>query len=672
MHNEIFFKQLKRSKKTVLYLLLLIIATAFFVGSMNLYSNSTKNLKIAEETYSTLVVTELYGDIDRYGNLVEKNSEEHVGYKAVAVDGYDISDIISSDTVESWDLRSQYGAYVEGHPSVEKADGHFRFRANGDIMRFKLKGTEPVDIWSMNQEGASGLLLYLDVIDTASSCIDFNVDRFILATHRNNFNWYTRDEAEIRENLKKINRSEVDDKLTLYPDVEYVAVAWLSNRFGWSDEPGILQAAKDDPSNPLSKFEDFYFNLSTLWKDEYEGVVYDQDKEALYYEEKLYEHVPFPILRWEDVQNDPKLKAYFDDAWEDVRTQHHVHTVQLTNDFTSVPAYHIGGATMVDGRLITEEEYESGAKVCLVSKEIADYQNWEIGDKLPLKLFETSYMPQGMSWSHLPVWDDDYCEFVHEDEYEIVGFYRTNDTTGNSGISPNTLDLSSFTIYIPEKSVSNPVPVEERPVHGSLFSVKIKNGSIDQFIHDMESKGITTEKEGQFNPKFSFYDQGYSLVQPGLQSMNTTAKLLLALSTILLLIVCALLAYFFWHNQKASVGIFRLLGGTKKNAVVAVLLCALILCGIGAVIGGAAGFGIAEAVGSSIMEQNLAQSERDIALQAYVLGSGVQTELAVSKADPFVTAAACMSVLLFPAVLLCFIYQDINKEPRELLPKNKT
>lgn len=118
MHRKIFIEQLKRSKKTVFYLLLLIVATAFFVTSLNLYHNSTSNLQKAEETYSTLAVTELYGEVNRYGELVERNSEEHIGYQPVGVKGYDISKIIDSEAVRSYDLRSQYGAYIEDCPAM--------------------------------------------------------------------------------------------------------------------------------------------------------------------------------------------------------------------------------------------------------------------------------------------------------------------------------------------------------------------------------------------------------------------------------------------------------------------------------------------------------------------------------------------------------------------------
>ena len=231
--------------------------------------------------------------------------------------------------------------------------------------------------------------------------------------------------------------------------------------------------------------------------------------------------------------------------------------------------------------------------------------------------------------------------------------------------------MSTFNIYLPEKSVPAALPVEQRCVHSSLFSVKLKNGSIDAFLDDMQEKGLMAEREGRFNPKFTFYDQGYSLVEPELQAMSSTAKLLLVLSAALLLITSILIAFFFWQNQKQTVGIFRLLGGTKKQAVAAVLTCALLLCGVGAAVGGSVGYGVAEVVGNDIMEENFSQGEQDSLFQAYVLPAQGEQESITVTADPVLTAAACSSVLLFPAFLLGFVSADINKEPRELLPKSK-
>ncbi len=655
MYLKFFLGQLKRNKRTLFYVLLLIVATAFFVTSVNLYHNSTANLKKAEETYSTLAVTELYGDVDKHGNLVAENSETHVGYKAVAAKGYDFRDNLDSEAVESWDLRTQYGAYIENVPALngENGNGKYAPRALGNLIRFKLKGNSQITLDLLSD---STPMLKLEVLDDAAGCFQYG------ETFR--FQSYLSDEEMIfyKEQIKQVNRSEEATELTLYPNVEYVASIWPGTDWKWSEEQGILE--------PVEEIIGFY--ICYPWSD-YGNfhVEYDEDKEELVYDEGDEMGSPFPMQRWEDVQNDPQLKAYYEKAWNDVGMQHYIYQVQTTNDITSVPAYHIGGASLCEGRLITEEEYESGAMVCMVSEEQAFFQNWNIGDKLNIQLFETFYQPTYRLAFSQPVWNSEENHFIHEGEYEIVGFYSNNPVVGNSDIFANTLDMSIFNIYLPEKSVSTVQPLEERYVHSSLFSMKLKNGSIDEFLADMEANGLTTEREERYNPKFTFYDQGYSLVQPGLQAMNSASELLLVLSVALLLIVSILLAYFFWQNQKQTVGIFRMLGGTKGNAILAVLLCALLLCMIGAAVGGVAGYGIADIIGSNIMEENLSESEKDSLFQPYVLSDGEGQESITVAADPLLTVGASTSVLLFPLLMLGFLSRDINKEPRELLPKSK-
>ena len=72
MSIRIFFQQLRRnSSRTWLNILLLAAAVAFFVMSLNLHQNSVRNIREAEDAYSTIAVMEIYGDVDQYGNLAE-------------------------------------------------------------------------------------------------------------------------------------------------------------------------------------------------------------------------------------------------------------------------------------------------------------------------------------------------------------------------------------------------------------------------------------------------------------------------------------------------------------------------------------------------------------------------------------------------------------------------
>lgn len=669
MHHKIFFQQIKRSKKTMLYLLLLFAATAFFVTSVNLYQNSIHNLKVSEETFSTLAVTEIYGEVDKYGELVKPNSEEHIGYQAVGVKGYDVHDILDSKAVESYDLHSHYGAYIEGHPAMcygpeMSSSGEIYdnwFTRSNNVIRFKIQGSEPVELeYNPDESYTWGWRpFYLEILEDAAGFASY--PDYLPYNH---FGFDKEEWAEHEEDIKELNQTDDTDKLIFYPDVEYIAVLRYHPCWNWVGEAGTWEYRDRG-------LHDDQFEFATPVQD-YQSIrlTYDGSRESREYEES---DSPFPIQLVEDVEKNPELKAYFEDIWQDTSVQSCTHNIVTTNDVTSVPAFHLGSAALTEGRLITKEEYEKGANVCLVSEEMVKNQKWKIGDKLDMKLFESEYIPEDRAWvlGDQPIYDAEETPFVEEGEYEIVGIYSMYPTAGNTELAPNTLEILPYNIYIPTKSISKERKPEELLIHGSTFSAKLKNGRVEDFLADMEEKGLTERKEGRYEPKFTFYDQGYSAVESGLRSMNSTAKLLLLLSSVLLLVVCILVAYFFWQNQRQTVGIFRLLGGTKKQAVLAVLHCALGITVLGAAAGGILGCGVTNLAGTGIMEENLEELETDMT-EAHDMSGFAEKEADIRiQAAPLATLGACGATLLYPLFLLGFAALDINKEPRELLPKGK-
>ena len=381
---------------------------------------------------------------------------------------------------------------------------------------------------------------------------------------------------------------------------------------------------------------------------------------------------PFPIQRWEDVQSDPELKAYYEALWEGTKIQNSTFTVCLTHDLTGVPVYHLGGASLNSGRIITEEEYETGAKVCMISKQLANLQKWEIGDKLNMRFYEFEAFPNNNDeWTdNMATWHKNTEGFFYQEEYEIVGVYDQAPTTGNSGIARSTLSMPWNTIYIPHNAVENTKPLAELPVHGALLTIWLENGAVDAFLADMKAKGFTETKEGQYNTTFTFYDQGYSQVRPGLEAMRGTARLLLTLSSALLAVTVILMAYFFAQSFKQSVGIFRMLGGTKASAICALLVCALVMTLTGAAIGGLTGQALAQGVGIEILKDNIARSEMNAIFQAFVLNRDEPIELSV-EANALLTVKAACVALAFPVAMLIFVGFYIKKEPRALLPKGE-
>ena len=660
MSIRIFFQQLRRnSSRTWLNILLLAAAVAFFVMSLNLHQNSVRNIQEAEDAYSTIAVMEIYGDIDEYGNLAEPYSPEHVGYKSVAVKGFDFSEVVNSAGVIDWDLRAKYAAYIEGHVAMELSDWPMNFM---DAFRFKLIGDEPVEL-PINWDGSAnytghGRSVELEVTDSAG-----------WANYTTLFEYdgidFFRQKERYEEEVKRLNRSEETDKVILYPGIEYVTNTWLGS--GWSravDDPTKFvmgnhlrrRGARLYPHYTSYGSTDFYVNYKYAVETVSETTT-DQ---------------PFPIQRWEDVQKDPELKKYYEGLWEGIPIQNCTFTVCLTDDLTGVPVYHLGGASLNSGRIITEEEYETGAKVCMISKQLANLQKWEIGDKLDMQFYEFEAFPNNNDeWTdNMATWHKNSQGFFYQEEYEIVGIYDQVPTTGNSGIARSTLAMPWNTIYIPHNAVENAKPVDELPVHGALLTIWLENGSVDAFLADMEEKGFTETREGQYNTTFTFYDQGYSQVRPGLEAMRNTARLLLVLSSVLLAVTVILMAYFFAQSFKQSVGIFRMLGGSKTSAICALLVCALVLTLAGAAIGGLAGQALAQGVGIEILKDNIARSEMNAIFQAFVLNRDEPIELSV-QANGLLTVKAACAAFAFPVAMLFFVNLYIKKEPRALLPKGE-
>lgn len=661
MWGSVFFQQLRRSRgRVLLNVLLLTAAVAFFVMSVNLYRNSVNNLETAEEAFTTIALMELYGEIDKYGNIVGPGSEGHLGSQPVAVKGYDLTDIVTAEGVTGYDLRSRYAAYIPGKAVLQESS----FVMNSkEILIFRVLGEEPLVIPIVHQ-GASYFFepLPSEVLYTASDVYQCAPDAYAHAVSLSEEEaaWYADD-------IRRLNRSDVCDRIILYPGVEYLACSSMGDR--WLPQEGSHLL--------VNKYADWSLNLQfDDWGANGYDRTYSRHGDYVRQENGMDSEQPFFLWRWEDVQNDPQLLDYWTKAMDAAYISARTYTVTLTDDVSCVPAFHLNGAYLKEGRAITREEYDSGAKVCMVSDRQASYQGWKVGDKLDMSFFKTeglTYCFEEYIDESYPVYHQNVEGFFDEGEYEIVGIYGLRDVTGNSEISDGAVNLQWATVFVPKNSVQNTVPEEELPVHGNLLTIRLENGAIDRFLEQMDALGLTEYREDRYNPSFSFYDQGYSIIQPSLQAMHGTAKLLLVLSSVFLLAVFLLLAYFFAQHQKQSVGILRMLGGSKRQALAGVLACGLLLVSAGALCGAVLGHMLCGAAGERIIGAQMAEQAVTEPFRAFVLteGTSVGEQLSVAGIPALTAAAGLLSVVLFPLLLLCDLLAYIHREPRELLPKAK-
>ncbi len=679
---QIFLRQMVRSKKRlILNLLLLTVTSAFFVMSLNLYYNSQGNLQKIKNAYATIGTVEFYGNVDKLGNLVTPGTETHLGYQLMAPKGYDLSKLVNQPGVTAYDLRYRCNAYIPGTPAVSlrvgvedtqlDASKAERVIPTSNIIRFTIKGDQPVKIPLRNRIiGAETLEKEVPVTITDQAADHINYSGYGGILRISFSGWSDKYAAQYADQIKQVNRSEDTDCVILYPGVEYIMQGNSTGNHWLRDaETGVFSW---DHTNPLSSYPDF--KLKTHFFDCTYGTIYYKGNSSFsagYVADATDQAQPFYIQRWEDVQADAEAAAYWEDLAKSMVYTAGTFTITTTNDIRMMPAWHLGGMFLHSGRMISAEEYESGAKVCMVSAEQAAAQGWKLGDKLDMNFYvydafrditgSEELYTNGYSMAHE--------EFFDKGQYEIVGFYAQNELPAVEGLAEQVMYQPWNAIYVPTAAMNNLPPQEEWSIQPSLLTLKLENGSAVEHLEAMIAQGLTQGGELQHTLKFNYFDQGYSSVEPGVAKMQLTAKILLIISGVLLLTTLVLAAYFFAQQHKHSAGILRVLGGSKIQALAGILTCALLLALVSAAIGSLSGGILGQVVGSSILSGN--KSSGDAAVNGALLTTSGSIDAGiVVGSDPAVTALGGLGIVVtFVLLLTVFTVIYLQQEPRELLPK---
>ena len=678
-------KQLFRKPiRTVLYILVLVLLTAFFCTSLNLYMDSQHNLQLANDTYTTIAIMELYADVDSRGNIISDvtKAEDYAGYHALTVYGYDLEPIITAPSVKKYELRARYGAFSEDNIAVRYNDKKQAIPiCSEDIIRFKIvpehqKEAEADKEWNdvefvddgryrihtfsfVDSDTHTSRKYNLDIIESAINVFDYEKLPILFNISLDNI-YTTTPLTDTNSLMPSAEYADKPDCIILEPNTEYIA-----SISGLSSSSNTFNAA-----NSLYKIQTFGVARDKFFRSNY--YCYSIGRSEYVSCDYPYEN-PFWIYEYDELKSKPEmLKKY-----EQIARAYYINSrsfgVMTTNDLTGIPAFHLGNMFIPEGRMITEEEYASGAKVCMISTDLAKLQGWNVGDKIDFSFYEYNNFVNATIWGsrlspRYTYTDPDH--FFDNGEYEIVGTYNVRPLTGTSAVSASAVSVPWNTIYIPEKSLENAPAEEDRPVTGALLTIWLENGKIEPFIERMNELGITGAKQGDYEARFTFYDQGYSRIQPSLEALSGTAELLLILSSSLLVIAALLLAFFYAQSQKQSIGTMRLLGCSKARAFAAVMLSALIIAVTGALIGAAIGHALTASVGGSIIANANQTPEEFLAFSAYLAESTqVEVEFALG-ADARVSLLTCLAALgLFIAGTLVFVLRYLGKGPRELLPR---
>ena len=287
-------------------------------------------------------------------------------------------------------------------------------------------------------------------------------------------------------------------------------------------------------------------------------------------------------------------KSFLDsgnERWKEIvnncRITKHSTEILLTDNIYSIYSFNIGDVFILRGRAIRKDEYEQGAKVCVVNSSFLYANNLKIGDKVKLSVYESDFIEDYKMIRSGSVGEaagendtEDFFTplgyegqgFINEIEYEIVGVYRLPPSAERG-----ELLLSSNVMIVPSKSIEgdfNTKPVEAevvRDVDGTIqrfkmertsipgsFSVVIENGKIEEFEEEMAALG--------YGGMFYYFDQNYSQIFGILDGYLKTASFIVLISILAWVCIAAVFLSIYMISSRKSLATMLSLGSGRIKA----------------------------------------------------------------------------------------------------------
>jgi len=287
-------------------------------------------------------------------------------------------------------------------------------------------------------------------------------------------------------------------------------------------------------------------------------------------------------------------KSFLDsgnERWKEIvnncRITKHSTEILLTDNIYSIYSFNIGDVFILRGRAIRKDEYEQGAKVCVVNSSFLYANNLKIGDKVKLSVYESDFIEDYKMIRSGSVGEaagendtEDFFTplgyegqgFINEIEYEIVGVYRLPPSAERG-----ELLISQNVLIAPSKSIEgdfNTKPTEAevvRDVDGTIqrfkmertsipgsFSVVIENGKTKEFEEEMAALG--------YGGMFYYFDQNYSQISGILHGYLKTASFIVLISILAWVCIAAVFLSIYMISSRKSLATMLSLGSGRIKA----------------------------------------------------------------------------------------------------------
>ena len=186
-------------------------------------------------------------------------------------------------------------------------------------------------------------------------------------------------------------------------------------------------------------------------------------------------------------------KEKFGDVIEMFEKNIHSVPVVLTDSLMSMYNFSAGITPIKEGRAFTDEEYASGAQVCVISTALAKANDLKVGDRLEFQFYNRGKLYA--EDTRLATDTEFYAPYFNgitpitdTMEYEIVGICKNDKFLfGEHDFTPNTVFIPSASMT--DEAVRENLNADWEPMSTKLTSFIIENGKLYEFREEMESLG---------------------------------------------------------------------------------------------------------------------------------------------------------------------------------------
>lgn len=210
-------------------------------------------------------------------------------------------------------------------------------------------------------------------------------------------------------------------------------------------------------------------------------------------------------------------------------------TVHATDNLEALLPFQQAMLYLIDGRSFTEQDYASGAPVCILSEALAKSVNAGLGDQINLSLA----VQKGSTL------DESYWAgkgFAYTGTYTVIGLMNTHKDMNNE-------------VFIPK---SEALDLSDNHFTYTLGYAELYNDKADRFVRE-----ITPLLPDRV--RMTVYDQGYAGVVKPLKDVLRVAVLITCICAVVCLAIVFLFGFLFVYRQRDTAKIMRRLGAERRN-----------------------------------------------------------------------------------------------------------